>query len=350
MGIDQTMSDFDQMQYQTQVARELTHIVQAKKIPNALLFSGNESTGKKQAAFLFAKGCNCLNHKSFGCTECISCAKIEAGSHPDILLIDLEKDKKNISIAQVRNMGSRICSRPNEAKFRMVLILHADKMNIQAQNALLKMLEEPPDKTFFILSSTQEMKLLPTIHSRCRKVRFKPLSEAFIATYLKNHYQLDDMLCHIVSKTSGSDLKKALVYSNLDKETQKTDWVKKRKWLLTTIESIIKSKKPASISKGMMLSFYLNRDPDLITDCLMIMKTFFRDLMIVKFHPKKIVNLDFFETFADINQKASQTIFYNWMQELLETEKRIASNSSPRLTLDRFFLEIATNKGSLIYD
>ncbi len=352
MVIDQTMSDFDQLQHQAKTVSELTHIIQTKKIPNALLFFGNENTGRKKAAFFFAKGCNCLKGTELACNHCKSCRKIDADTHPDILCIDLVKNKKIISISQIREMGLTISSKPNEARFRMVLILNADLMNIQAQNALLKMLEEPPEKTFFILIATRISLFLPTIISRCRKIRFRPLTNKFIEHYLINEFKIDRQIALIALKTADSDLKKAMMYLNLtlDDEAKDVDWIKKRKWLIKTLADIIKTDTNHTISKGLMLSQKLSLDPGLIDDAIAIMKTFFRDLMIFKLHPKKIVNLDFFNTIIDISQIVETKKFGEWIKYLYETERRLASNCTLRLTLDRFFLKIVTNKGKLIYD
>jgi DNA polymerase-3 subunit delta' len=353
MEIDQTMPDFDQLHYQSKVLTELKYIIQTKKIPNALLFSGKENTKRKEAAFLFAKGCNCLNGTSLGCNDCRACRKIDSQSHPDMLCVNLQKGKKIISISQIRELGSAIASRPNEARFRMVLILNADRMNPQAQNALLKMLEEPPEKTFFILIVNTMSLLLPTIISRCRKIRFKPLTDKLIEQLLINEFKVDRQWAHIASGTADSDLKKALMYLNLNPENETTkaiDWIKKRQWLLDSLASVIKAQTPGSISKGLMLAQALAVYPDLIFDSIAIMKTFFRDLMIFRLHPKKIVNLDFFDTFTDINQMVPTHQFFEWIKDLYETEKRIMSNSTMRLTLDRFFLKMIMNKGKLIYD
>ena len=352
MGVDQTMSDFDQMQYQAKSVSELTHIIQAKKIPNALLFYGNENTGRKEAAFLFAKGCNCLEGTGLACNNCKSCRKIDAKSHPDILCIDHLEGKKIISISQIREMGLKISSKPNEAKYRMVLILNSDLMNRQAQNAVLKMLEEPPDKTFFILIAEKMSLLVPTLISRCRKIRFKPLTDKHIEHCLINEFKVDKQLAVIASKTADSDLKKAMMYLNLKQtdEAKDVDWIKRRKWLLNALVNIIKTDTNNCISKGLMLSQKLSMDPDLIDDAITIMKTFFRDLMIFKLHPKKIVNLDFFDTFTDISQRVETKKIPDWVKYLYETEKRIASNCTLRLTLDKFFLKIVTDKGNLIYD
>lgn len=352
MGIDQTMFDFDLMQYQAETVSELTHIIQAKKIPNTLLFYGNENTGRKKAAFLFAKGCNCLNGTGVACNDCKSCRKINANSHPDILWIDRLEGKKIISISQIREMGLAISSKPNEARYRMVLILNADLMNRQAQNALLKLLEEPPPKTFFVLIASKISLLVPTIISRCRKIRFKPLTSELIEHCLINEFRGDKQLAVIASKTVDSDLKKARMYLNLKStdEVENIDWIKKRKWLLNSLASIIKMDSNDCISSGLILSQRLSQKPDLINDIIAIMKTFFRDLMIFDIYPKKIVNLDFFNDFSDISQRLETHTKSDWVKYLYETEKRIASNCTLRLTLDKFFLKIVTSKGNLIYD
>ena len=353
MVIDQTMSDFDQMQYQAKAVSELTIIIQTKKIPNALLFLGNENTGKKEAALFFARGCNCLSKKEFACNNCKSCRKINAKTHPDILCVNLQQGKKIISISQIREIGLTLSSKPNEAKFRMVMILNADLMNIQAQNALLKMLEEPPEKTFFILIATKISFLLPTIISRCRVIRFKPLTDRRIEQYLIDEFKTDKQMAYIASKTADSDVKKAMKYLNLNPDNEDNEnfiWMKRRKWLLNTLADILKTDTTDCISKGLMLSQKLSADTDLVHYDIAIMKTFFRDLIIFGFHPKKIVNLDFFDIFTDIGQKIEAKKMGEWIKELYETEKRLTSNSTLRLTLDRFFLKIVIHKGKLIYD
>ena len=316
-----------------------------------LFFSqGMKIPAKKKPPFFFAKGCNCLSNEQIACNTCKPCNKISAKAHPDIHCIDLQKDKKIISISQIREMGLTISSRPNEAKFRMVLIQTADLMNIQAQNALLKMLEEPPEKTFFILIAVKTSFLLPTIISRCRIIRFKPLTDKLIVQYLINEFKIDRQTAIIASKTADSDIKRAMIYLNLDPDYENQNWIKRRKWLLNTLADIIKTQTHDCISKGLMLSQKLSADPDLVNDSISIMKIFFRDLIIFQFNPKKIVNLDFFDVFADISQRIEIKKISEWIKELYKTEKRLTANSTLRLTLDRFFLTIVIHKGKLIYD
>ena len=287
MGIDQTASDFDQMQYQSEAFLELTHIIHTKKIPNALLFHGHENTGRKEAALIFAKGCNCKDNTKLFCNNCPPCRKIDNNSHPDMIFIDPPAGKNMIPIARIRELNHTLSSRPNEATYRMVLISKADAMNVQAQNALLKMLEEPPDHTFFILMAAKIDFLLPTILSRCRKIRFKPLSSNIIAKRLISECQTDPEPARIISETLDTDFKNILACLNFNTEKNGFNWIKRREWLIETLIDLIKNGKN-DISKGLMLSQALSLEPDFINHALSIMKTFFRDLMIFPILPEKI--------------------------------------------------------------
>ncbi len=377
------MSDLDHKQYQDRAFLELTQIIQTQKIANAWLFFGNENTRRKEAAFFLAKGCNCMENNDIPCNKCKSCRKIDTKNHPDILSVDLEKDKKIVSIDQIRKIGLKITSKPNEAKYRVVLILNADKMNTQSQNALLKMIEEPPLKTFFILIAQKCETLLPTIISRCRKIRFKPLSYNNIEQNLIKNFNIDRQMAYIAARTSDADLKKAMMYLNLSKEKisdkkkalnkkslnkkplKEIDWIKKRSYLIKTLADIIltnnSNSNSNSISKGLMLSQKISLDISLIDDTLAIMKTFFRDLMIFQYSKYQLVNLDFSDTLQDISLKMesnqmesnqmesnqvtpnqmTSNIVFDWLENLFEAQKKINANSTPRLVLDSFFLKIA---------
>lgn len=343
MGIDQTASDFDQMQYQSEAFLELTHIIQTKMIPNALLFHGHENTGRKEAALTFAKGCNCKGNTRLFCNNCIPCRKIDNNSHPDMIFIDPPAGKKMITISQIRELANTLSSRPNEATYRMVLISKADAMNVQAQNALLKMLEEPPEHSFFILMAIKIDFLLPTILSRCRKIRFKPLSSKIIAKRLISECQTDPESAYILSETLDTDFNTILACMNSNPEKDGFNWIKRRKWLIETLIDLIKNGK-TDISKGLMLSQALSLEPDFINHALSIMKTFFRDLMIFPILPEKIVNLDFFDSFYHISPLVHKDKSFEWLKYLYEAEQKKESNCTLRLILDGFFLRIAENK------
>jgi len=319
---------------------ELTYIVQAGRIPNALLFYGPRGTGKQQAALFFAQACNCRADNDRPCNICASCKKISAGMHPDMIFLGPAENKKMITISQIRDMGGIIASRANEAAFRMVCILHADLMNTQAQNALLKMLEEPPGRTFFILAAEQTPPLLPTILSRCRRIDFQALADHEIKKILCTQYGLAPRTAHIISGTAGSDMDQALRLSGLDKGST-PDWKMLRPWLIKEICRFLTAPQHQSAFKSLDLSRLLSARPDYVHDAMAVIRTVFRDFCILKYMPDKIVNLDFLSTFKDISVMHSYSRMLTWMTLFHETEKRLGSNSGTRLTLDRFFLSLS---------
>ncbi|NWH03841.1 DNA polymerase III subunit delta' [Desulfobacter latus] len=321
---------------------ELAYIVQTGRIPNALLFYGPRGTGKKQAALFFAQACNCRTNNGRPCNLCASCKKIAAGMHPDMIFIGPAENKKMITISQIRDMGSIIASRANEAAFRMVCILNADLMTPQAQNALLKMLEEPPEHTFFILAVAQTAPLLPTILSRCRRIDFQALADHEIKKMLCTQYGLDPETAHIISGTAGSDLDQALRLSGLNKAGA-PDWKMLRPWLIKEICRFPATPPHQKAFKGLDLSRRLSARPEYILDVMAVLRTVFRDFCILKYRSDKIVNLDFLSVFKDISMMHSYTRMLTWMTLFHETEKRLESNSGTRLTLDRFFLSLVVS-------
>jgi DNA polymerase-3 subunit delta' len=320
---------------------ELAYIVQAGRIPNALLFHGPRGAGKKQAALFFAQACNCRADNDRPCNICASCKKIAAGMHPDMIFLGPAENKKIITISQIRDMGGIIASRANEAAFRMVCILHADLMNPQAQNALLKMLEEPPKRTFFILAAAQTASLLPTILSRCRRIDFQAPSPHEIKIFLCTQYGLESRSAHIISGTAGSDLEQALRLSGVNREDA-PDWKILRPWLIKEICRFLTATQHQSAFNSLNLSRLLSARPEFVHDAMTVLRTVFRDLCILKYMPDKIVNLDFLSAFEDINKMHSYSRMLTWMTLFHETEKRLESNSGTRLTLDRFFLSLSS--------
>ena len=341
MLVDQSMFDFDQIQYQTKAINELTHLIKTKKIPNALLFSGNSDIGRSKAAFLFAKGVNCLNGKLPFCNKCKSCRKIDAKSHPDILTIQLLENKKSILISQIRELKSVILSRPNEAKFRMILIFDADLMNIEAQNALLKMLEEPPERTFFILIAQKISLLAATILSRCRTIMFKPLNYKLVANRLVDEFNFDKDLAKIVSQNADADFKKALSFlQKQELNKQELTWIQKRKFLIEKFLLLMNNNSHKNTQDKLILSESISNETLKIDEAIAIMKTLLRDLIVIKYNSEHVINLDFFDKIQKISHTLETKKIFKYIEELFETEKRLLSNSSIRLTLERFFLRL----------
>ena len=160
---------------QERALRILFGMLRRDRVPSALLFSGDAGIGKRLAAVNYAKAINCLGPAAFDCCDaCISCKKIEAAAHPDVTLISPEKDE--IKIDAVRRLEEKLFLKALEGRKKIAIIDDADAMNINAANAFLKTLEEPPRDSLVVLVSSNPYGLPDTIRSRCIAIRFYPLS------------------------------------------------------------------------------------------------------------------------------------------------------------------------------
>jgi DNA polymerase-3 subunit delta' len=153
-------------------------------LPPSLLFAGPAGVGKRKTALSLAQVLNCLSPRDGdACGVCAACSRIARGVHPEVAVIE-PVETGVIRTDQVRVFIERATYRPFEGKRRVVIIDDADTLMEQAQNALLKTLEEPSPSSVFILVTSRPDVLLPTIRSRCPQLRFRPLSPGDIAAAL----------------------------------------------------------------------------------------------------------------------------------------------------------------------
>ncbi len=160
---------------QERALRILFGMLRRDRVPSALLFSGDTGIGKRLAAVNYAKAINCLEPVDFDCCDtCVSCKKIDAATHPDVTFTFPEKDE--IKIDAVRKLEEKLFLKALEGRKKIAIVDDADTMNINAANAFLKTLEEPPHDSLLVLVSSNPDGLPDTIRSRCIAIRFYPLS------------------------------------------------------------------------------------------------------------------------------------------------------------------------------
>ncbi len=162
----------------------VAHAVDNNSFPSACLIGGVEGTGKFTLAKLIASALLCSGADR-PCQKCSHCIKTASLSHPDMTVIDM--GDKEIKVDTVREIRAEVYVRPNEANCKAVIIRHAENLNTAAQNAFLKVLEEPPANVFFILVTENMYALLETVRSRCLKLSVSPLSDEEMDSALKNH-------------------------------------------------------------------------------------------------------------------------------------------------------------------
>jgi DNA polymerase-3 subunit delta' len=191
------------------VLERLRALAASGKIANAYLFDGAEGLGKKRAALSFTAASLCeaaANEKP--CGVCGACKKIFSNNHPDVITVGLPKDRKTIGVDSAREkISEEAFIKPLLGARKFFIVEDAQSLTAQAQNALLKVLEEPPDGVCFLLLSTGANALLPTVLSRCARFSFKPLPKAALEALLrKERPDLGDkipLLCALAQGSAG---------------------------------------------------------------------------------------------------------------------------------------------------
>jgi DNA polymerase-3 subunit delta' len=152
------------------------------RVPNSLLFCGPKGVGKRRLAVVLAQALNCERETADACGECPTCLKIAEGKQPDVW--EVEPDGQWIKIGQMQEVRQAAYVRPMSARRRVFILADAEKMNGDAANCMLKVLEEPPPDSYFILVTSNPHLILPTIKSRCRILSFAPIGKEEIARVL----------------------------------------------------------------------------------------------------------------------------------------------------------------------
>jgi DNA polymerase-3 subunit delta' len=194
-------------------------------LPPTLLFAGPSGIGKAVVAKATAAAINCLSPvvdanglPLDACGACRSCDRIARGVHVDVMWLEPD-DMTSIKIDVVRDMLERTGFRPFEGRRRVVIVREADALEPQAQNALLKSLEEPPPGTVFILTTGVPGVLLPTVRSRCMQLRFGRLTETEVATLLQRDHEFSAGDARVASALADGSVGQAMAYASADLAT-----------------------------------------------------------------------------------------------------------------------------------
>lgn len=176
----------DDLVGQVYTQRTLRNAIVLQRIAPAYLFTGSRGTGKTSTARIFAKSLNCLSDDRptlTPCGECQSCRSIEVSNSLDVTEIDAASHN---GVDDARELTQRVNLAPVLGRYRVILLDEAQMLTSQAQNALLKCIEEPPNHVVFVLCTTEAHKVLPTITSRCQRFEFRALSVKTIVKHLRS--------------------------------------------------------------------------------------------------------------------------------------------------------------------
>ena len=189
----------------------LKNSIKTNNLVHSYMFVGPDGIGKKLFADVFSKMILCENQDDL-CNNCSSCIRFNSNNHPDFMVVDSE-DGKSIKIGQIRLLQEKIAEKPIISNKKVYIINNADLMTVEAQNCLLKTLEEPPEYAILILILSNESKLLNTIKSRCTKIVFNKLTDAELLKYANLHNM--NVNTNLLSTCEGSIAKLLSLNVNL---------------------------------------------------------------------------------------------------------------------------------------
>lgn len=292
---------FEQLIGNDKIKDILKESVKKGNILHSYLFVGNEGIGKFHFAKEFAKMILCF-YKN-GCNQCKSCKEFDTENHPDFLVV--EPEGNTIKVEQIRQMISKIIEKPIISDKKVYIVNDSDKMTEEAQNTLLKTLEEPPENIIIILIAEKEEKILSTIKSRCTKITFQPIEQDKLKEILKKQYQYENISEHLLTFFNGS-IKKALN-------------VKEKKEVYEQIEKMVLGIK--QMNKIGMLNQKNNIDKEEIINIL------------------EYMNLLFWEQSIQVDTKERESAVKSILI-VEETKKRIQSNCNFDMTVDNMLMQL----------
>jgi DNA polymerase III subunit delta' len=303
----------------------LKKAMEQARIGQAYIFSGPDAIGKKTLALAFAQALNCERADQIhdACGLCLSCRKISHGSHPDIHL--LQTQAQFIRIDEIRSLQAQMTFKPLEGKKRIMILDDADKMNEQAANALLKTLEEPSANNLLLLVTSRPYWLPQTILSRCRHVRFNPLSADIVASFLREKHQMETSKAVLLASLSGGSIGRALESDSEDTMAFRT----KLRFLLNNADR----RNPLSL---LLLASYLGQDKKEIAEGLKILNTYFRDALVYKETAcnQMVINADDLPSIASMAQRLQGEEILNNIQLVEIAQQALEMNVNKSLTLE----------------
>jgi DNA polymerase-3 subunit delta' len=305
---------------QDNAVRMLLGILKRQKVASSYLFCGETGVGKKTAAIAFAKAVNCLSPRPPGpqfsedapvdaCDECESCTKIDAGVHPDFLLVSPEE--RLIRIDEIRMIDEALSYKPFEGRKKTVIIDDAETMNISAANAFLKTLEEPPEDSVIILVTSKADLLPATIRSRCSRINFPPLPTGS---------------CRQVLEGKENDAEKLSLAARLSMGRPgialSSDLAEERTWFLNLFKGMLLAEKDGWSSRDDMERWF---------DHVLV---FFRDMTVLKLtnDPAYLVNADLEGYFTGLSKSVDVKVIIYIHRELSRMRRLLQFNLNKSIT------------------
>jgi DNA polymerase-3 subunit delta' len=338
------MKTFNQIRGQETAVRFLRGVIANQRIASAYLFAGREGIGKATTALAFALMLNCEEPgDDDACTRCDSCRKIVNGNHPDLFLIEPEKEGRAIKIDQIREIERQIGFSPVSARYRVMIIDPADRMTDEAANAFLKTLEEPPPHNVFILTARDPGDLFPTIVSRCQQVPFKPLAPEYIADFLTRELDLDRERARLVARLSEGSLGRAQKLANDEVFEERKHWLERLSSVVGgSLDTLLDLAQECSSLDKSNAGDTMGTREEKISLMMGMWKSWYRDLLLLKQGGKQdlVFNFDLGSRLEEAASWYTADALMGAISVISKAERDLMNNRNPLLLLERSLLRL----------
>ncbi len=329
------MANFSDIIGHEDIVRHFKSSIELGKVSHAYILNGEKGSGKKTLAGIVVKSLQCESGDPDPCGTCKSCLQVESGNQPDIIWVHHEKPNV-ISVDEIRSqIVNDIDLKPYSSKYKIYIVPDAQMMNPQAQNALLKTLEEPPEYVIIMLLTNNMDKFLPTILSRCIVLNFKPVQPLQMMEYLVTQLGVDQDKARFCTDFAQGNLGKAVRLAiSTDYNEIREDSIR----LLRRIQDMEMDEVILAVKN--MGKYKLD-----ITDYIDIMTMWFRDILMVKISnsPNKII---FKKEFSVMKKQASKAS-YEGLEQILEAldklKVRLEANVNFDIAMELTLLTIKEN-------
>lgn len=329
------MAGFHDILGHEQIIAHLQNAIEEDKVSHAYIFNGPEASGKMMLAEAFAMALQCEGEGKRPCLECRSCRQAADHNQPDIIYVSHEKPN-TIGVDDIRTqINNDIDIKPYSSRYKVYIVDEAQKMNQQAQNALLKTIEEPPAYAIILLLTTNADSFLQTILSRCITLNLKAVKEDKIKEYLMKHYQIPDYQADICAAFSQGNVGKAIQLASSEEFGELKASVLQ---LMKRLEDIDLYEMTGAVKQ--IAEYKLS-----VNDYFDLMMSWFRDVLYLK-ATNDVDGLIFKDEVYDIKKQAAKRSYQGieTILEALEKAKiRLNANVNFDLVIELLLLTIKEN-------
>lgn len=308
--------------------------IELHKVSHAYILAGEAGMGRKSLAHAFALTLLCERGKSQPCMNCHACKQVLSGNHPDLIHVTHEKPA-SIGVDDIREqINDTIMIRPYSSYYKIYIVDEAEKMTIQAQNALLKTIEEPPSYAVIILLTTNGDLFLPTILSRCVQLKLKPLQDSVIKKYLEEALGISENEAQLYAAFARGNLGKAIKLC--DSEEFKD--------MYRRLLAMLRNVKNMDISE--LLDFIKRLKEEMnIYECLDFMQVWYRDALMFKVtnDANLLIFKDEYSAISEMSRQIGYDGFENILQAIEKARVRLEANVNIELAMELMFLVMKEN-------